>query len=107
MTAGYEFPYDGAQCVFIYNGNKVTSTGDLSLLQSINGIKTWIMNNPGKFTYPAPKNALLAPYYDYTGRLVIITIATSVHHPITSLQYYCLSYHHLRCLYRSSYIHSP
>jgi len=22
-TAGYEFPYDGAQCVFIYNKNKV------------------------------------------------------------------------------------
>ena len=22
LLAGYEFPYDGAQCVFIYNGNK-------------------------------------------------------------------------------------
>ena len=47
---------------------EVTSSSDLSLLQSITGIKTWIQNNPGRFTYPAPSNPLLAPFYDYTGR---------------------------------------
>lgn len=105
-TAGYEFPYDGAQCVFIYNKNKVctplhapaqprsyprpsllpaplishsvpsfvlprplhrqiTSPSDVALIKTIDGLRTWIKANPGRFTYAAPS-------LDATGKVLVL-----------------------------------
>lgn len=53
-TAGYEIPYNGAQCAFIYNKKLVTAQADLVNIRTIAGLQTWIVANKGKFTYAAP-----------------------------------------------------
>lgn len=70
-TAGYEFPYDGAQCVFIYNGNRIASANDLKLIHTIDGLKSWIVANSGRFTYAAPAKDALGGTGDYTGSAFI------------------------------------
>ena len=63
-TAGYEMPYNGAQCAFIYNKNMVSAQADLVNIRTIAGLQTWIMANKGKFTYAAPAT-------DATGKVMI------------------------------------
>ena len=82
-TAGYEFPYDGAQCVFIYNKNKVTTTGDVALIKTIDGLRTWIKANPGRFTYAAPSLDATGKTGDYTGSAFIRHVFYAVAAPYT------------------------
>ncbi len=48
-TEGLEVPWGKAQFVFIYDSEKVTSPP-----KSMEELKQWVMDNPGRFTYPAP-----------------------------------------------------
>ena len=82
-TAGYEFPYDGAQCVFIYNGNKVASEADLKLIHTVDGLKAWITANPGKFTYAAPAMDASGATGDYTGSAFIRHVFYTLAAPYT------------------------
>ena len=54
----YEVPYGKAQFVFIYDAAKIPTPPN-----SFASLKTWIMENPGKFTYPQPP--------DFTGSAFI------------------------------------
>ncbi|OZM57513.1 ABC transporter substrate-binding protein [Lottiidibacillus patelloidae] len=47
--AGLEAPWGTAQFVFVYDENKVKNPP-----KSMEELKQWVINNPGKFTYPAP-----------------------------------------------------
>ena len=81
--SGYEFPYDGAQCVFIYNGNQITSAADLKLISTIDGLKTWITANKGKFTYAAPATNAAGGTGDYTGSAFIRHVFYTLAAPYT------------------------
>jgi len=48
-TRGYEVPYNRAQFVFVYDRAKVQDVPN-----NYEQLLTWIKDNPGKFTYPAP-----------------------------------------------------
>ncbi|MFJ5714870.1 ABC transporter substrate-binding protein [Neobacillus sp. NPDC093127] len=57
-TEGYEAPWGKVQFVFAYDSNKITNPP-----KSIDELKSWVKQNPGKFTYPAPP--------DFTGSAFI------------------------------------
>jgi putative spermidine/putrescine transport system substrate-binding protein len=48
-TEGMEAPWGKAQFVFVYDEAKVTNPP-----KSMEALKDWVEQNPGKFTYPAP-----------------------------------------------------
>ncbi|WP_233532299.1 ABC transporter substrate-binding protein [Paenibacillus alkalitolerans] len=48
-TEGLEAPWGKAQFVYVYDSDKVKNPP-----KSMNELKEWVRNNPGKFTYPAP-----------------------------------------------------
>lgn len=48
-TDGYEIPWGKSQFVMIYNSDKVKNPP-----KSMEELKVWINENPGKFTYPSP-----------------------------------------------------
>ena len=50
-TDGLESPWGGAKMVFFHDTAR-DKTGDLP--DSIRGLATWAMKNPGRFSYPAP-----------------------------------------------------
>ncbi|MFF2446102.1 ABC transporter substrate-binding protein [Neobacillus sp. NPDC058068] len=57
-TEGYEAPWGKVQFVFAYDSNKISNPP-----KSIDELKAWVKQNPGKFTYPAPP--------DFTGSAFI------------------------------------
>jgi len=64
-TAGYEFPYNSAQVVFAYNPNCTGLSGGPP--QTMAALVSWVIANPGKFTYANPGNIT----GDYTGSVFI------------------------------------
>ncbi|MCL6570900.1 MAG: ABC transporter substrate-binding protein [Bacillus sp. (in: Bacteria)] len=48
-TEGFEAPWGKVQFVFAYNSDKIANPP-----KSIEELKDWVKQNPGKFTYPAP-----------------------------------------------------
>ena len=48
-TEGYEIPFGKAQFVMVYNSEKIANPP-----KSMEDLKTWIKENPGRFTYPSP-----------------------------------------------------
>lgn len=50
-TDGYEAPWGKVQFVFLYNEDKVPNPP-----RSFEELKEWMMDNPGKFTYPEPND---------------------------------------------------
>lgn len=48
-TEGYEAPWGKAQFVFVYDEEKIPSPP-----RSMEELKQWVIDHPGKFTYPAP-----------------------------------------------------
>lgn len=48
-TDGYEIPWGKSQFVMVYDSEKVPNPP-----KSMDELKTWISDNPGKFTYPSP-----------------------------------------------------
>lgn len=75
---GMEMPFNGAQIVFIYNPLHVKSTSSINTIQNI---KNWIVDNPGKFTYAAAwlSNSL----YDYTGSAFVRQVFYALAGPYT------------------------
>lgn len=57
-TDGLEVPWGKAQFVFVYDSDKIANPP-----KSMEALKAWVMDNPGKFTYPAPP--------DFTGSAFI------------------------------------
>ncbi len=57
-TEGYEAPWGKVQFVFSYDSSKMDHPP-----RSLEELKTWVQDNPGKFTYPAPP--------DFTGSAFI------------------------------------
>jgi putative spermidine/putrescine transport system substrate-binding protein len=66
-TNGYEMPYNLAQVVFIYDTKRFPSGPPQSMAELV----TWVQENPGKFTYPAPCQTTDCEVYDYTGSAFI------------------------------------
>lgn len=64
-TEGLEAPWGKAQFVFIYDSNRIASPPD-----TVEALKAWIKDNPGRFTYPAPP--------DFTGSAFIRQILAGV-----------------------------
>lgn len=65
---GYEFPYNGAQIVFIGNNQHVHAAD----IKSMDDVMTWAAANSGKFTYASPCTTYSSAQdectdYDYTG----------------------------------------
>ena len=80
---GYELPYNGAQCVFIYNKQLVASTADVASIQTIPGLATWLKANPGKFTYAAPGSQADGKTGDYTGSAFLRHVFYALSGPYT------------------------
>jgi putative spermidine/putrescine transport system substrate-binding protein len=80
---GYELPYNGAQCVFIYNKQLITSAAETTAIRTIAGLGTWLKSNPGKFTYAAPGVQADGKTGDYTGSAFIRHVFYSLSGPYT------------------------
>ena len=82
-TDGYELPYNGAQCVFIYNKQMISSTAETTAIKTIAGLATWLKSNPGKFTYAAPGAQADGKTGDYTGSAFIRHVFYALSGPYT------------------------
>ena len=80
-TNGFEMPYNEAQVIFCYDSSYL----NVSSIQDIGLLLTWIQNNPGKFTYAAPRylDSTGEADHDYTGSAFIRHIFYSIASPYT------------------------